>query len=41
VYNALNSNAIRKDNDVYGPGWRTPLQILDPRLILVGGQINF
>jgi hypothetical protein len=41
AYNALNSNAIRAVNSVYGTGWRTPLQILDPRLVEIGGQISF
>jgi carboxypeptidase family protein len=41
AYNALNDNSIRAVNSAYGPGWRTPLQILDPRLIQFGGQISF
>ncbi|MBM3771943.1 MAG: TonB-dependent receptor [Acidimicrobiia bacterium] len=41
AYNALNSNAIRAVNSVYGSAWRTPLQILDPRLVQVGGQVSF
>ena len=41
AYNALNSNSIRAVNSAYGPQWRRPLQILDPRIIQVGGQISF
>jgi hypothetical protein len=41
AYNALNANSIRAVNDVYGPAWRTPLQILDPRLIQIGAQISY
>jgi hypothetical protein len=41
AYNALNSNAIRAVNSTYGAAWRTPLQILDPRLIEIGGQFTF
>ena len=41
AYNILNSNAIRAVNSTYGPAWRTPLQILDPRLIQIGGSLNF
>jgi carboxypeptidase family protein len=41
AYNALNSNAIRAVNSVYGAAWRTPLQILDPRLIQIGGSLTF
>ena len=41
VYNALNANSIQADNNRYGPGWRRPLEILDPRLFQIGGQISF
>src|SRR4051812_25478425 len=41
AYNVFNSNAIRAVNSTYGSGWRTPTQILDPRLIQIGGQLNF
>ena len=41
AYNVLNSNAIRAVNSTYGSAWRTPLQILDPRLIQIGGQLDF
>jgi Carboxypeptidase regulatory-like domain/TonB dependent receptor-like, beta-barrel len=41
AYNALNANSIRAVNSVYGAAWRTPLQILDPRLIQFGGQVTF
>ena len=41
AYNVLNSNAIRAVNSTYGSAWRTPLQILDPRLIQFGGTLNF
>ena len=41
AYNALNANSIRSVNSAYGAQWRRPLQILDPRIIQVGGQITF
>jgi hypothetical protein len=41
VYNALNANSIQADNNRYGQGWRRPLEILDPRLFQIGGQISF
>jgi hypothetical protein len=41
AYNVLNANSIRAVNSTYGPAWRTPLQILDPRLIQIGGSLNF
>ena len=41
AYNALNANSIRAVNSAYGAAWRRPLQILDPRIFQVGGQISF
>lgn len=41
AYNALNANSIRSVNSTYGPTWRTPLQILDPRIFQIGGQVSF
>jgi carboxypeptidase family protein/TonB-dependent receptor-like protein len=41
AYNAMNSNAIRAENSVYGANWRVPTQILDPRIVELGFQLNF
>jgi hypothetical protein len=41
AYNALNSNAVRAENSTFGPQWRTPTQILDPRLVELGFQLSF
>src|SRR5205823_411305 len=41
AYNALNSSAIQAINNTYGAAWKTPTQILDPRLFQVSGQLNF
>jgi hypothetical protein len=41
AYNALNSSAVRAVNTNYGSAWTRPTQILDPRIIQVGGQISF
>jgi hypothetical protein len=41
AYNALNSSAIQAINNTYGPAWKTPTQILDPRLFQVSGQFSF
>jgi hypothetical protein len=41
AYNALNANSVRAVIGTYGARWRSPQQILDPRLIQIGGQINF
>jgi hypothetical protein len=41
AYNVLNANAVRSVLSTYGARWRTPTQILDPRLVEVGGTISF
>ena len=41
AYNALNANSIRAVNSTYGSAWTRPQQILDPRILQVGGQITF
>jgi hypothetical protein len=41
AYNALNSNAIRAVISTYGARWRQPQQILDPRIVQIGGQVSF
>jgi hypothetical protein len=41
AYNALNSSAVRAVNTTFGSSWTRPTQILDPRIIQIGGQISF
>ena len=41
AYNVLNTNSVRSVLSTYGARWRTPTQILDPRLVEVGGTISF
>jgi hypothetical protein len=41
VYNVLNANSVRAVLSTYGARWRTPTQVLDPRLIELGGKISF
>ncbi|MBI2185786.1 MAG: hypothetical protein HYU37_01540 [Acidobacteria bacterium] len=50
AYNALNSSSIRFGpttggggaiNTTFGPRWRQPLQILDPRIFQFSAQVNF
>jgi outer membrane receptor protein involved in Fe transport len=41
AYNALNTNSVRQLINTVGSRWSTPAQILDPRLIQLGGQISF
>ena len=41
LYNALNASPILAINTRYGPQWLVPQQILDGRLLKVGGQLTF
>jgi len=41
AYNALNANSVRAVNGIYGPQWSSPTQILDARLIQLGGSVSF
>jgi len=41
AYNLLNANSVRNVNSVYGLRWQNPNQIMDPRLVQIGGQIDF
>ncbi|MQA31170.1 MAG: hypothetical protein GEU82_15275 [Luteitalea sp.] len=40
-YNALNASSVRVVNTTYGASWRTPAQILDPRIVQFGGTVTF
>jgi hypothetical protein len=40
-YNALNASSVRAVNTTYGSSWRTPAQILDPRIVQFGGTLTF
>ena len=39
--NIFNGSAIEVENVTYGTKWRTPTQILDPRLAKFGAKFNF
>ena len=41
AYNALNNSAIQSVNTTYGANWLQPLQVLDPRLLQISGQLTF
>ena len=40
-YNALNSSAVLAVNQTFGSRWQQPTGIMDPRLMQIGGQIDF
>ncbi len=41
AYNLMNTSDIRSTNSTYGPRWGRPNSIIDPRLVQIGGQIDF
>jgi hypothetical protein len=43
IFNAFNASPVQQENYTFVPGgaWRTPLLILDARLIKFTGQFNF
>jgi hypothetical protein len=41
AYNALNSSAIQTLNITFGPNWKSPTTIIDPRLLQFSAQLNF
>jgi hypothetical protein len=41
AYNIANSSSVRTQNGSFGPRWGNPNTIIDPRLIQLGGQIDF
>jgi hypothetical protein len=41
LYNAFNASSTLALNNTYGPLWQRPTQILQGRLLKVGGQIDF
>ena len=40
-YNALNNSAVLAVNQTFGSRWQQPTGIMDPRLMQIGGQIDF
>jgi hypothetical protein len=41
VYNVLNRSDIQLINTTFGPNWRRPTSIMEPRLAQLGGQLTF
>ena len=41
AYNLFNTSSVRSVNSTFGSRWQQPNSIIDPRLIQVGGQIDF
>ena len=41
AYNALNTRSVLGVNSTFGSRWQQPATIMDPRLMQIGGQIDF
>ena len=41
AYNLMNTSDVRSTNSTYGGRWGAPNSIIDPRLVQIGGQIDF
>ncbi len=41
AYNALNSSSVLGVNSTFGSRWQQPTTFMDPRLMQIGGQIDF
>ena len=41
AYNLFNTSSVRSVNSTYGSQWQRPNSIIDPRIIEIGGQIDF
>ena len=41
AYNALNSSAVQSLQTTFGPNWRSPTTILDPRILQFSAQLIF
>jgi hypothetical protein len=41
IYNIFNANSVLSMTPTYGPSWRNAAQVLSPRLLRVGAQLDF
>jgi hypothetical protein len=41
LYNAFNGSSAVQVNNAYGPQWRQPTEVQDPRIVQVSGQLSF
>jgi hypothetical protein len=40
-FNLLNANSVLEVNNTFGPQWRQPSRILDPRMIQLSARVEF
>ena len=41
IYNIFNANSVLSMTPTYGPSWRNAAQVLSPRLLRIGAQLDF
>jgi hypothetical protein len=41
IFNMLNANSVLEVNNTFGPQWRQPSRILDPRMIQLSARVEF
>jgi hypothetical protein len=41
IYNAFNGSGVVQVNNAYGPQWRQPTEVQDPRIVQFSGQLTF
>ena len=41
IYNALNSDAILTQQNLYGTAWTRPLTVIQPRFVKIGARWDF
>jgi hypothetical protein len=41
LFNLFNVSAVLGQNNTYGPSWQRPTNIIQGRLLKLGGQIDF
>ena len=41
IYNMFNSGSAIQINNAFGPQWRQPTEVQDPRILQFSAQLNF
>ena len=41
IFNILNANSVLEVNNTFGPQWRQPSRILDPRMVQLSARVEF
>jgi hypothetical protein len=41
IYNVFNGSGVVQVNNAFGPQWRQPTEVQDPRILQFSAQLNF